>query len=63
LHENWALYQGTTLVVPNPIENNSGFSPCLSCAVPNFSASLFKRAAEKSKLFEGSGLQSGRNNG
>jgi hypothetical protein len=25
LQENWALYQGTTSVVPKPIENMSGF--------------------------------------
>jgi hypothetical protein len=38
LHENWVLYQGTTLVGPKMIENMSGFSPCLSCPAPNFSA-------------------------
>jgi hypothetical protein len=26
LHENWALYQGTTLVVPLPIYKDVGFS-------------------------------------
>jgi hypothetical protein len=25
-----ALYQGTTLVVPPPVQNNQGFSPCNS---------------------------------
>jgi hypothetical protein len=29
LHENWALYQGTTLVVPKFIAKEEGFySPC-----------------------------------
>ena len=25
--ENWALYQGTTFVVPQPVNNDLGFSP------------------------------------
>jgi hypothetical protein len=46
--ENWALYQGTTLVVPQKTKQKMGFSPCLSGPIPDFACWEPNRAWRKS---------------